>query len=1425
MPASSWARPRSLPGRSDGIKTVTATPIQVAVSGDAGKSGPTMDPGAVAPRSSRYRLQWLALSIALAVLGGWIAFSQYQDYVAIRAQERERLASQTKVIEKNLVPQLLAVRRALDGILENLPLWVQQKDGYRQANQRLKLIGDTVSGLRAVLVIDANGRVISSDKTELIGQDVSQRDYFKRARENADAGTLYFAPPFKGALNSSVIALWRMIPGPDGRFAGVVLASLAPQHFDTLLESVRYTDDAAAFFIHGDGRLFMMAPQRSELVGADLAKPESLFLRHRRSGQASDVFEGISTLTGDARMLALRTVQAKELAMDRPVVLSVSRSLAAIFASWQRTTWIASGIFVVLALISILSLFFYQRRQRHFDAIAERHQQALEASRNFNAQLVDASPIGILTYDANGQCRTANTNAVEQVGGSREQVLAQNFRQIATWKAHGLLECAERALATGEVARIEANFQTSLGKEIWQELVFARFFADGQANLLLMMADVSHARHQEALASQLLAEHRAILDTAVAGIAYLKHRRIAYCNRRLEEIFHYGPGELTGESVERLYGSREVFEHIGEAAYREVGEGRLYSTEVKLRRKDGNVFWGTLNGRAVDPAHPHEGSIWIYSDINKLKLAEDDLRIAATAFEAHQGIVVTDAEGRIIRVNPAFTRITGYPLAEAVGKKMSFLRSDRQDREFYRRMWEAIGRDGTWQGEIWNRNWNGEVHPHWVTIAAVKGSDSVVTHYVGTYTDITDRRAAEERLKESELRLRTIIENEPECIKIVDAEGRLREINGAGLAMLEADTIDQLAGCSLLDVVVPEYRAAFGEMHGRVLAGESMRMEFEVVGLKGGRRWLETNAVPMQDRGETVSLAVTRDITELKHSAEDLRIAATAFDSMEGMMVTDARGVVLRINKAFTETTGYASEDIVGKTPRILQSGRHDAEFYRSMWETIERTGSWQGDIWDRRKNGEVYPKWLTISAVKGDDGVVTHYVGTHFDNTERKKAEDRIRELAFFDQLTGLPNRTLLQDRLKQAMTASGRSGNYGALLFIDLDNFKSLNDTLGHDVGDQFLKQAAQRLAGCVRDGDTVARLGGDEFVVILASLSSDEREAAQGTEVAAEKILAALDHVYRFGSAAHHSTASIGTTLFKGASISVDELMKQADLTMYKSKEAGRNNIHFFDPEMEVAVRTRAALESDLRRAVDGGEFLLHYQAQVIDGGRIAGAEVLVRWQHPQRGMVSPAEFIPLAEETGLILPLGQWVLETACRQLSLWARRTETAGFTLAVNVSAHQFRQADFVERVLAALKRTGANPQRLKLELTESLLVSNVEDIIDKMFALKAKGIAFSLDDFGTGFSSLSYLKRLPLDQLKIDQSFVRDVLSDPNDAAIARTVVALARSLGLGVIAEGVETKAQRDFLAESGCHAYQGYFFSRPLPVEGFEAFALRA
>lgn len=567
-------------------------------------------------------------------------------------------------------------------------------------------------------------------------------------------------------------------------------------------------------------------------------------------------------------------------------------------------------------------------------------------------------------------------------------------------------------------------------------------------------------------------------------------------------------------------------------------------------------------------------------------------------------------------------------------------------------------------------------------------------------------------------------------------------------------------------------------------------------------------------------VGVASDQRGRQHVNEDLRIAALAFESQAAIMVTDAQQHILRVNPAFTMLTGYAAEEAIGLKPSILKSGRQDAAFYRQMWESLDATGSWQGEIWNRRKCGGIYPEWLTISAVRNDAGELTHYVSTFSDITDLKLAESEIQNLAFYDPLTALPNRRLLLSRLDQARLTAKRSLQYGALLIIDLDHFKNLNDTLGHDVGDRLLVEVARRLRECVREGDTAARQGGDEFIVMLENLGTEGEFAGIQAEAVAEKIRLSLNRPYVVaGDTQHFHSASIGISLFCALDKTAEALLKQADIALYKAKDAGRNAIRFFDDAMQTALDARAAMESRLHQALARGEFQLYVQPQLNAARQLVGAEALIRWQPPGETMVAPADFIPLAEETGLIVAIGNWVLDQACAQLQRWSRDPRAANLHMAVNVSARQFRQPDFVEQVCLALARHNVNPCCLKIELTESLLMDSVDGVVAKMQALHRVGVRFSLDDFGTGYASLSYLKRFPFNQLKVDRSFIRDITTDPDDAAIVRAIVAMGNALRLHVVAEGVETAEQHAYLLEHGCTYFQGYLFGRPVPFDEFE------
>ncbi|KAF7599793.1 MAG: diguanylate cyclase [Candidatus Dactylopiibacterium carminicum] len=563
--------------------------------------------------------------------------------------------------------------------------------------------------------------------------------------------------------------------------------------------------------------------------------------------------------------------------------------------------------------------------------------------------------------------------------------------------------------------------------------------------------------------------------------------------------------------------------------------------------------------------------------------------------------------------------------------------------------------------------------------------------------------------------------------------------------------------------------------------------------------------------------ALWASVARKRQAEVELRIAAKAFESQTAMLVTDAGGKILRVNQAFVHSTGYSMEEAIGQRTSLLKSGRQDKAFYERMWRELVEQHYWQGVIWNRRKNGNIYAEWLTIHAVASPEGITTHYVGAFSDITQNKEAEAEVHRLAYYDQLTGLPNRRLLQDRLGQALAAAGRNGLYGAVLFLDLDNFKTLNDTRGHHLGDCLLVQVGERLGKALRQVDTLARLGGDEFVVVLEDLSVEPQEAATLAKLIASSLCSAIAQPFRLDEQDCSSAVSIGICLFDGKQ-TIEDLLKNADIAMYQAKADGRNTLRFFDPEMQAALDKRSALESDLRHALVRNELQLYYQAQVDGAGRIVGAEVLLRWLHPERRPVPPSEFIPLAEETGLILHIGQWVLESACRQIKTWSEDEATRGLHISVNVSPLQFRQHDFVDQVLAALQLSGADPGRLKLELTETLVLDDIENSISKMHGIKKTGINFSMDDFGSGYSSLSYLTRLPLDELKIDKSFVLNLPGDYNDEVIAQTIITMGQSLGLNVIAEGVETEAQRAFLARHGCHAYQGYLFSRPVPLAEF-------
>lgn len=572
--------------------------------------------------------------------------------------------------------------------------------------------------------------------------------------------------------------------------------------------------------------------------------------------------------------------------------------------------------------------------------------------------------------------------------------------------------------------------------------------------------------------------------------------------------------------------------------------------------------------------------------------------------------------------------------------------------------------------------------------------------------------------------------------------------------------------------------------------GEEGPLAFSASAIKGGQSQLKLKTA-------------LKEIGQLKMALNAHAIVAT----------TDARGVITAVNDKFCAISQYEREELIGHTHKVINSGHHPRKFFQDLWRTIVRGEVWSGEVCNRAKDGTLYWVQSTIVPFLDESGKPEQYIAIRADITARKEVEAKAQRMALHDALTDLPNRRLMTDRLTQAVAGKARHTSFGAVLLMDLDHFKEVNDTLGHATGDELLKQTAVRLTNCVREEDTVARLGGDEFVTILDDIGSDRERAAINASHIAEKIRRALIEPYCIGNQHWEVTPSIGIALFNSVHDTPEELIKRADIALYEAKDAGRNQQCFFNPSLQEDAINRALLMRDLRIALENNELALHYQPIVNAQKEILGFEALIRWLHPVHGTISPSTFIPLAEQTGLILPIGEWVLTTACTQLAEWGRNPQHEALTIAVNVSARQLNQIDFIDTIKSVISTTGARADRLRLELTESMLQDNVENTVIKMDSLRLLGVRFSLDDFGTGYSSLSYLKRLPLDALKIDKSFVDDIFVDPSDATIARTIIALAKSLDLDVVAEGVETAEQLKWLLDHGCVLFQGYFFSPPV------------
>jgi len=969
-----------------------------------------------------------------------------------------------------------------------------------------------------------------------------------------------------------------------------------------------------------------------------------------------------------------------------------------------------------------------------------------------------------------------------------------------------------------------------------------------------VIKDVTERKVAEIQLTHSEERYRQTFEQASVGIVHTSFDgRLLRCNKRFAEIIGYPVDAIEGLTIQEITAPEDL-----DASLRKLEELRTFSSagrsfEKRYVRQDGSLTWVRVSASTqFDSRGKALHYISVVEDINARKEAEEHLAAAQHALEASEtryrtafqtspdGIWITDLEqGEYIDANKAFLDLIGYALEETIGHTSTELNlwveaGARQKRvEMLRKAKSFRNLDTQF------RKKNGEII--WVELSSSVIDIEGVFCVLSVARDVSEAKVAKERVaaaqaaqRKSEDRYRTAFQTSPNSVTLNGLDdGMYFDVNGMFIETMGFSR-EEVVGRTLTELNIWE-DAADREAVSKALR-ESSIFQGEVRFRKknGDILWGRMSASLFEHEGVPTVLSVTQDITDAKAAAERLAASQaallrseeryrtafqTSLDAVNINRLDD--GTYLECNKAFLDIFGYARNEVLGKTSLELQVW-NDPRDRVSFIEILRQNSSCRDmEARFRKKNGDLVWGLMSASLIELDG--MSCVLSVTRDITEAKAAEEKIRSLAFYDPLTGLPNRRLLLDRLRQLIASTANNERMHALLFIDLDHFKTLNDTLGHEIGDLQLQEVARRLAGCVRETDTVARLGGDEFVAMLEEVGDTTEVAKEQAKAIAEKILYAISQPYLIADRECRSTASLGIAVFGDRKQTADEILQQADIAMDEAKSGGTDTLRFFSPALQSAVNYRAELEDDLRQAIKTNQFVLHYQPQ-LECELLIGAEALIRWNHPTRGLMPPGDFIPLAEETGLILPMGDWVLEKACKQIAAWAHQEEPAYISLSVNISARQFRQPDFVAKVLAALDRTGADPENLELELTESMLVDSIEEVICKMTELKAHGLRFSLDDFGTGYSSLAYLKRLPLDQLKIDRSFVQDILVDASSGAIAQTIISLSRAMGLPVIAEGVESEEQRDYLTRLGCHSFQGYLFSRPLPLEEFERLWMR-
>lgn len=905
--------------------------------------------------------------------------------------------------------------------------------------------------------------------------------------------------------------------------------------------------------------------------------------------------------------------------------------------------------------------------------------------------------------------------------------------------------------------------------------------------------------------------------------------RYTYANSQIEKLFDVELVRIIGATDGDFFQAelaQSMREHDlkvlqTEATFAGVESGVILSTSVF-------TTFRTVKAPLYDRQNRVIGLCGIATDVSEninlksvISKKEQEFRLLAQSALGMAWSALPDGTG--VYFSEAWLDYSGLTAQECYGHRWDQLVHE-DDAQLAQDQWnKALKNRSEYAIELRLRKHDGSYGWWFMRAVPAFGLDGAISKWFGTSTDIHNFKIIEQTLLGDRAILQSVIDSVPAQIFAFDLKQRVLFANEAMASFYGHKTQDILGQDASIFLSPEELENTAKEDADIARTGRTSTRERPVHSQSHGepRILLSTNFPLHNLAGEIIGIGgVATDVTAARRAENELAIAATVFESALGVLAVNPEFKILKVNTEFIRMTGYSEQELIGKTPEMFVPTVLDRSIYLGILDFLKSEGHWEGELKSQRKNKEIYPLHMSATAVKDPRGKTTNYVLRFTDITAKKAAAKEMQALAFNDHLTGLPNRRYLARYLKRGLAASHRSKDMGALLFIDLDNFKLINDSLGHSVGDLLLKQVATRLKNCVRQGDLVARLGGDEFLIILTRLGREPIEAAVRAEAVGEKILFELNESFHVELHIHHCSASMGVTIFRESEAELEELLKQADIAMYESKHDGRNRLKFFNPSMELVIQARAKTEGELREAIKSDRFQIYYQRQVDRDLKTLGAEALLRWNHPTQGIVSPKHFIDIAEQTTLVIPIGQNVLRQVCSQLKAWEKSPETRDLCVAINVSAPRFRGEGFVDEVLGTVRQYGVNPKLIKFELTERVLLDDHQEASAKMQLLRKEGFEFALDDFGTGYSSLQYLQKLPIGQLKIDQSFIRDIALDTQDRTIVRTIISMASTLGLECIAEGVETEEQLQLLIEDGCDQFQGYLFDKPQPVEQFEA-----